>query len=310
MGKSLCAPQRELLQRLFANEFQHYVRFRLVEDASARLGHSILTEADNHGIGDAFVLTDPHRPDGPIVFVSRGFEHVTGYPADEIIGFNCRFLQGRATAPESVARIRTTVAAGEGSTTVLLNYKRDGTPFQNLLSIIPLYGLDGSITHFVYALELSVHTLTFLSGGTAVVTTDLTRLIATERTSTAPEVSRTTFSPLTNSLFEDLNPGLSLTTTSSRLRLARQSTAEERSMMGLTDLEASLPETENPLGTAKGPGGRAAFRRIFSSKRKATLPKIERFNSDESLIDDARSCKSLDVRIPYRQIVPDDLSTS
>ncbi|KAJ7025227.1 hypothetical protein C8F04DRAFT_968086, partial [Mycena alexandri] len=74
-------------------------------------------------LGDTFVLTNPRLPDHPIVLVSDGFVDVTGYPKAQIIGRNCRFLQGPGTPPASVQRIRDGLNSGKGSTELLLNYR-------------------------------------------------------------------------------------------------------------------------------------------------------------------------------------------
>ena len=63
------------------------------------------------------------------MLVSEGFTALTGYGREEIVGRNCRFLQGPATSPEGVQRIRDALNKGDGCTELLLNYKRDGTPF-------------------------------------------------------------------------------------------------------------------------------------------------------------------------------------
>lgn len=87
-----------------------------------KLGKHNLTAEDQEGLGDCFCLTDPRLADHPIVLVSEGFIGVTGYPKSQIVGRNCRFLQGPGTAPESVQRIRDGLNSGEGCTELILNY--------------------------------------------------------------------------------------------------------------------------------------------------------------------------------------------
>ncbi|WP_255491691.1 SpoIIE family protein phosphatase [Actinotalea sp. JY-7876] len=97
----------------------------------------------------SFTITDPTQPGDPIVWVNPAFERVTGYRAEDVIGTNCRFLQGPDTDREVVARIR---AALEARTTVadtLLNYRADGTPFWNQVVISPVLDADGHVTHHV-----------------------------------------------------------------------------------------------------------------------------------------------------------------
>jgi two-component system cell cycle sensor histidine kinase/response regulator CckA len=100
-------------------------------------------------VTQGILITDPARPDNPITFASAGFERMTGYAAAEVTGKNCRFLQGKDTDPDAVSAVRAAVAAGEPCTVELLNYKKDGTPFWNELSVSPVRGDDGAVTHFV-----------------------------------------------------------------------------------------------------------------------------------------------------------------
>jgi PAS domain S-box-containing protein len=95
------------------------------------------------------LITDPRRPDNPIVFVNDAFLNLTGYARDEIMGRNCRFLQGLETDQGTVARIRQAIAAGEGIETEILNYRKDGTPFWNALVISPVRDEANALTHFV-----------------------------------------------------------------------------------------------------------------------------------------------------------------
>ncbi|WP_440988830.1 PAS domain S-box protein [Haloarchaeobius baliensis] len=86
--------------------------------------------------------------DESLVFVNEGFERLTGYDADEALGDNCRFLQGEDTAEETVAEIRAAIDAGEPVSTVIRNYRRDGTPFWNQLDITPVEDGSGTVTHY------------------------------------------------------------------------------------------------------------------------------------------------------------------
>lgn len=126
-----------------------------------------------------FCLTNPRLPDHPIVMCSDGFVRLTGYPRNQIVGRNCRFLQGPSTDPKTVLALRTALEAGKPSCQVrscpparprsccvlrgfadrsrdtlvsiqiLLNYKRNGEPFLNLLSIIPLRSRTGHVEYFL-----------------------------------------------------------------------------------------------------------------------------------------------------------------
>ena len=100
-----------------------------------------------------FVLSDPRLPDNPIVFASPGFYELTGYSRDEVLGRNCRFLQGEGTDPKTVDVIRTAVKNGTDATACLLNYKADGTPFWNQLFVAALRDADDRIVNYVSIYE-------------------------------------------------------------------------------------------------------------------------------------------------------------
>jgi len=95
------------------------------------------------------VITDPNAPDNPVVFANPAFLRMTGYDAGEVIGRNLRFLQGPDTDPLVVAEVRQAVAAGRSCEVVLLNYRKDGTPFWNQLTINPVHNDAGVLTHFI-----------------------------------------------------------------------------------------------------------------------------------------------------------------
>ncbi len=97
----------------------------------------------------AFTISDPRRPDCPLVWVNPSFARVTGYSAEESVGRNCRFLQGPATDPDSVRAIREALDEGRTVTQTLLNYRKDGTAFWNQVSISPVVDGDGELASFV-----------------------------------------------------------------------------------------------------------------------------------------------------------------
>eukprot|EP00527_Entomoneis_sp_CCMP2396_P004612 CAMPEP_0198148184 /NCGR_PEP_ID=MMETSP1443-20131203/40301_1 /TAXON_ID=186043 /ORGANISM="Entomoneis sp., Strain CCMP2396" /LENGTH=181 /DNA_ID=CAMNT_0043812807 /DNA_START=101 /DNA_END=646 /DNA_ORIENTATION=+ len=96
-----------------------------------------------------FVLSDPKLPDNPIVFATPDFYKMTGYSSKEVLGRNCRFLQGPGTDPRAVDVIRKAIATGSDATVCLLNYKADGTPFWNNFFIAALRDSDNSIVNYV-----------------------------------------------------------------------------------------------------------------------------------------------------------------
>merc|ERR1712232_253469 len=96
-----------------------------------------------------FVLSDPRLPDNPIVYASAGFYNLTGYSREQVLGRNCRFLQGPGTDPKHIEMIRSAVAKGNDFSVCVLNYKADGTPFWNQLFVAALRDTDNCIVNFI-----------------------------------------------------------------------------------------------------------------------------------------------------------------
>ena len=95
------------------------------------------------------VISDATKPDMPIIFMSDQFEEQTGYSEDDVIGHNCRFLQGPKTDPNSVGAIRKAIAEAKSITVDILNYRKDGSEFWNRLRIRPLLHSRGDVKYFV-----------------------------------------------------------------------------------------------------------------------------------------------------------------
>lgn len=100
------------------------------------------------------VITNPRLPDNPIIFANAAFISMSGYSEDEIIGKNCRFLQGAETDPVAVDRLRTAIAAGREIEVDLLNFRKDGTSFWNRLMVSPV--VEGRTTTFFVASQQDV----------------------------------------------------------------------------------------------------------------------------------------------------------
>jgi sigma-B regulation protein RsbU (phosphoserine phosphatase) len=104
-------------------------------------------------------LADVRDSGLPLVYANEAFTRLTGYPQDEVIGRNCRFLQGPDTEPGAVHRIREALSAMRETRVTLRNYRRDGTPFHNELLIAPAHDATGVVTHVV-GMQLDVtHTV-------------------------------------------------------------------------------------------------------------------------------------------------------
>jgi PAS domain S-box-containing protein len=132
-------------------------------DAVAPIGYdaaaAIELLAQRHDSGDPFVvgcrdailpmaISDPTLPDNPIVYVNPAFELLTGYTRDEVLGRNCRFLQGPMTDEAQVARLREAIGAREKVSVDLLNHRKDGAPFWNRLLITPVSDSNGRLRYF------------------------------------------------------------------------------------------------------------------------------------------------------------------
>ena len=119
-----------------------------------------------HGKGDPFaaairatrmsmIITDPRRPDNPIVFANDAFLRLTGYERNEVLGRNCRFLQGPKTEKAGIDRVRQAIADTTDISVDLLNYRKDGSTFWNALYISPVSNDRGEL-QFFFASQLDV----------------------------------------------------------------------------------------------------------------------------------------------------------
>lgn len=95
------------------------------------------------------VLVDAQQPDLPIVYANEQFVEVTGYALADIIGRNCRFLQGDDTEAEGLAQIRMALKLQRTCSVVLTNYRKNGLRFLNHLTITPLTDGHGRVSHYV-----------------------------------------------------------------------------------------------------------------------------------------------------------------
>jgi len=94
-------------------------------------------------------LSDPDLPDNPIVYVNQAFEAMSGYSQEEIVGRNCRFLQGADREQDALATIRAALANEEPCVVTLRNYRKNGELFLNRLSIRPLVDREGNVIYYL-----------------------------------------------------------------------------------------------------------------------------------------------------------------
>src|SRR5690606_31332464 len=108
---------------------------RLAEFAQRNASLAAAVSAASNGV----VITDPNLPGNPIIFVNPAFTRITGYTAEEAIGRSSRFLQGRDTDPETIARMRRAIAARRPVHVTIRNYRKDGRTFWNELTVSPVF---------------------------------------------------------------------------------------------------------------------------------------------------------------------------
>ncbi len=93
-------------------------------------------------------VTDPNQPDNPIIFANNAFINMTGYTREEIVGRNCRFLQGPETDMSVIDQVREAIRTETEFATEVLNYRKNGSTFWNALFVSPVYGKDGKLLYF------------------------------------------------------------------------------------------------------------------------------------------------------------------
>lgn len=94
-------------------------------------------------------LSDPDQKDNPLVYANEAFELITGYSREEILGHNCRFLQGEDRDQEGIEQIRQAMREKKSVTVTLRNYRKDGELFYNRFSIRPLLDREGRVIYFL-----------------------------------------------------------------------------------------------------------------------------------------------------------------
>ncbi len=98
---------------------------------------------------NGITLSDPDQEDNPIVYANEAFELITGYSREEILGKNCRFLQGEDRDQEALEKIRAAIRDQQHVTVTLRNYRKNGELFYHNFSIRPLFDRDGRLLYFL-----------------------------------------------------------------------------------------------------------------------------------------------------------------
>ncbi|CAG8949435.1 hypothetical protein HYFRA_00005064 [Hymenoscyphus fraxineus] len=147
----------QAFQVMVREDLPAYITHTYIQTVSLSIQRRITGTLPTHlreaseGLAEVFCLTDPSRPDNPIVFASEEFHRTTQYGMSYVLGRNCRFLQGPKTNPHSVRRLHEVIDAAKEHCEVFLNYRRDGSPFMNLLMMAPLCDSRGTVRYFIGA---------------------------------------------------------------------------------------------------------------------------------------------------------------
>jgi two-component system phosphate regulon sensor histidine kinase PhoR len=112
-------------------------------------GQTQLLDAAINASKNGIIITDWLQPDNPIIFCNKAFEDMTGYVQEEILGKNCRFLQGKDREQKARYILEDALKKGEACNVELANYHKDGTIFWNELHIAPIKDNSGQITHYI-----------------------------------------------------------------------------------------------------------------------------------------------------------------
>ncbi|TAN70402.1 MAG: PAS domain S-box protein [Methylobacter sp.] len=117
-----------------------------IKEAELRLR---LLERAVEASASSISMADANKPDMPLIYVNPAFERITGYSRDEVLGRNCRFLQGKELDQPGLDGIRAVLREGRVGEVLVHNYRKDGTPFWNDLRIAPVHDEQGRLTHFI-----------------------------------------------------------------------------------------------------------------------------------------------------------------
>lgn len=123
--------------------------FRDIEHPEAISQALLIRDIALAACANGIAITDMTLPDQPLIYVNPAFERLTGYEAGEILGRNCRFLQGEERQQAACRKIREAIADGREVVTIVHNFRKDGSPFWNELHLSPVRNARGLVTHYV-----------------------------------------------------------------------------------------------------------------------------------------------------------------
>lgn len=145
-------------QRIVRDIFPAFVKQQLSLCTAAALSSEVegdLPPTPFPGLKCSFCLSDPVKPGNPVVFTSDEFQDLTGYSRAEVMSRNCRLLQGPQTDREAIANVRAALWRGDACSELMLNFRRDGQPFWNLLYLCPMQDAAGK-TKFYLGAQIDV----------------------------------------------------------------------------------------------------------------------------------------------------------
>ncbi|WP_052388828.1 putative bifunctional diguanylate cyclase/phosphodiesterase [Belnapia moabensis] len=122
---------------------------RAIRRAEATGIELTLNEQTLEGFSDGIAIADLALHDHPLIYVNSAFERITGYRREDLLGRNCRFLQGTDRTQPAIHEMAQAIAEGRDIGVVLRNFHRDGTPFWNELRLRPLRDAEGRVTHYL-----------------------------------------------------------------------------------------------------------------------------------------------------------------
>lgn len=139
-----------LTPELAARSVRAAIRFQQVQrEKQAALSALHVRDDAIAAASNGIVISDASLPDYPIIYANPAFLAMTGYAEAEVLGRNCRFLQGPGTDPAAVRELREAIQDARQCQTLILNYRKDGTEFWNEITVSPVCGPSGHVTHYV-----------------------------------------------------------------------------------------------------------------------------------------------------------------
>ncbi len=143
-------PKERLQPDLVARSLRAALRFLDVQrEKQAALDELRVRDFAIAAAANGIVIADARLPDAPLIYTNESFLQMTGYPREEVLGHNCRFLQGPETSPEAILELHEAVQQGRRCQVQILNYRKDGTAFWNEVTVSPVHDAQGTLTHFV-----------------------------------------------------------------------------------------------------------------------------------------------------------------